>query len=157
MAFTPTGDSGGDSSSGGFTATGAGAGLGASVGAFFGSKEMNSAAVDGAKSFRDAAKAGQFAVDPDKAKSAIKDLERAEEHAIRKRVHAAHVAQRLPIGGSPFAQTAADAYQEGGKSALRAAEADIKVIQYYREGVEAAMKNYQRMDDDAAGSFGKGV
>jgi hypothetical protein len=153
MAFTPTGDSSGS----GNTASGTGAGLGASVGAFFGSKEMNSAAVDGAKSFRDAAKAGQFAVDPDKAKSAIKDLERAEKHAIKKREHAFAVAQQMKIGGSPFAQTAAAAYQEGGKSALRAAEADIKVIQYYREGVEAAMKNYQRMDDDAAGSFGKGA
>lgn len=153
MAFTPTGDSG-DS---GNTASGTGAGIGAGIGGFFGSKESNSAAVEGAKAFRDAAKAGQFAVDPDKAKSAIKDLMRAEEHAMKKQEYAARVAQRMQIGGSPLAHTAADAYQEGGKSALRAAEADIKVIQYYREGVEAAMKNYQRMDDDAAGSFGKGI
>ncbi|MGH3431264.1 MAG: hypothetical protein ACRDQB_00350, partial [Thermocrispum sp.] len=131
-----------------------GAGIGAGIGDFFGSKEQSSAAVDGAKSFRDAAKSGQFAVDPDKAESAIKDLVRAEEQAQTNMRTAQKVPQRLPIGGSPFASVAADAYQEGGESAYRAAQADIKVLQYYREGVEAAMKNYRRMDDDVASSFG---
>lgn len=146
MAFTPTGSSGDSSDTG--------AGIGASIGDFFGSKEKSSAAEDGAKSFRDAAKGGQFAVDPDKAKAAIKELDRAEKHALKAREHARRVAQVMPIGGSRFARTASEAYQQGGESAYRAAEANINVFQYYREGIEAAMMNYRRMDDDASGSFG---
>jgi hypothetical protein len=45
----------------------------------FGSAEKNSAALKGAKAFRDAAKAGKFAVDPDQAEKALKELDAAEE------------------------------------------------------------------------------
>ena len=115
----------------------------------FGSSEKNSAALKGAKAFRDAAKAGKFAVDPDQAKKALDELHRAEASAEL----ACSVARDPEIGGSDFAQTAKKAYREGGESASDAIMATIDVLRLYREGIDAAMKNYRGLDDDAAGRF----
>jgi hypothetical protein len=121
--------------------------------ALFGSSEKNSAAIKGAEAFRDAAKAGKFAVDPDQAKRALRELDSAEEDADNALTYARSVARRPEIGGSDFALSASDAYYDGGDSALQAALAAKEVISAYREGVEAAMNNYRRMDDGAAGTF----
>jgi len=119
----------------------------------FGSAEKNSAALKGAKAFRDAAKAGKFAVDPDQAKKALDELHRAEASAELAFSVARSVARDPEIGGSDFAQTAKKAYREGGESAADAVMATIDVLRLYREGIDAAMKNYRGLDDDAAGRF----
>lgn len=121
----------------------------------FGSAEKNSAALKGAKAFRDAAKAGKFAVDPDQAKKALKELDSAEACVDVVLLVARELGQAPPVGGSPFASaTAGPSYAEAGRSAADAVEATKKVLGYYREGIEAAMKNYRQLDDDAASSFG---
>ena len=121
----------------------------------FGSAEKNSAALKGAKAFRDAAKAGKFAVDPDQAKKALSELDEAERHVSQARSYVRELMQPVPIGGSPFAKgTAVPSYQHAGTSATEALEASAMTLQYYREGIEAAIKNYQKMDDSAASSFG---
>ena len=120
----------------------------------FGSAEKNSAALKGAKAFRDAAKAGKFAVDPDQAKKALKELDAAEESLGRMAVHSRELRQAPPIGSSPFASGGASpSYVKAGTSAADALEATMKVLSYYREGVEAAMEHYRRLDDGAASSF----
>ncbi|WP_286901358.1 hypothetical protein [Thermocrispum sp.] len=128
--------------------------IGGSVAALFGSSAKNSAAVEGAKAFRGAAKAGKFAVDPDQAQKAIRQLEDAEDSLKKASAISEYLAQ-LPIGNTPFASnSAAPAYAEAGQSAKNSLEATRKVLQYYREGIDAAMKNYRRLDDSAATSFG---
>lgn len=149
MAFVPN-------ASGTTGAEESGGGIGASIGKMFGTDSSRSEAVKGAEAFKSAAKAGGFRIDPDAAKAALKDLDRAEEAAFKNQRAADRVARRLPIGGSPYAQEIAGKYQEGGMSAQKAIEADIKVIRVVREAVEAAVKNYQRMEGDNAQSFDRG-
>lgn len=144
MAFTPTGPS----------VPAEGSSIGASIGDFFGSGEKQSAAIKGAESFKAAAKAGKFSVDPEAAKAAIRELERAEDHARNMRMNVTRVARRPSIGGTPYAQQAAGWYEEGGKTALKAVEADQKVLALYQEAIEIAMRNYRRTDSDNAQSFG---
>jgi hypothetical protein len=120
----------------------------------FGSAEKNSAALKGAKAFRDAAKAGKFAVDPDQAEKALKELDAAGESMHVSGLDYRTLAQAPPIGSSPFASSGASpSYMKAGSSAVDAIEATRKVLSYYREGVEAAMNNYRRLDDGAASSF----
>src|SRR5690606_10588411 len=120
----------------------------------FGSAEKNSAVLKGAKAFRDAAKAGKFAVDPDQAEKALKELDAAEESMHVSGFDYRTLAQAPPIGSSPFASSGASpSYMKAGSSAVDAIEATKKVLSYYREGVEAAMNNYRRLDDGAASSF----
>lgn len=149
MAFT-RGDGSGSISSGD-------TGIGASLADMFGSKKEKSAALDGAQGFRDAAKAGQFRIDPELAKGAVKDLMRAEE-AVRSVVYKAEMLAQAPrIGGSDYAYKAAGWYRQGGESARDAVIAFAKVLKMTREGYEFAVRNYERMDADASQTFGKGL
>lgn len=127
------------------------------VNAFFGSSESKSKAVEGAEAFKAAAKSGEFRIDPERAKAAIRELERAEWVLRESRRDAEVVAQEPPIGGSPYARQIAAKYAEGGNSAREALVSFIKVIRLTREGYEAAIKNYQRTDDDSAQTFHKGL
>ncbi|MFO7190701.1 hypothetical protein [Thermocrispum sp.] len=137
MAFVPTGP-----------AVSAG-----SLEALFGSAAQNSAAIKGAEAFRNAAKAGKFAVDPDQAKKALNYLRVAEVDVRATLQSARELAHEPKIGSSDFAHAARQAYLEGGRSAVEALASTLKVLELYREGIDAAMKNYRRLDDDAAGRF----
>lgn len=153
MAFTPDAD-------GGFLPDqGSSSNEAASfdVNAFFGSSESKSKAVEGAEAFKAAAKSGEFRIDPERAKAAIRELERAEEAAQKNRYVTDIVAQRPKMGSSPYAQEIAAKYEEGGQSARMAVEADIQVIRLFREAVEIAMRNYQRTDDDTAQTMDNGL
>lgn len=150
MAFVPN-------ASGTTGAEESGGGIGASIGKMFGTDSSRSEAVKGAEAFKSAAKAGGFRIDPDAAKAALKDLDRAEEAALKNRRATDRVARLLPIGGTGYAKTIAGKYEEGGLSAKNAVEADIKVIGFIREAVEAAVKNYQRMEGDNAQPFDRGL
>jgi hypothetical protein len=85
----------------------------------------------------------------------LKELDSAEACVDVVLLVARELGQAPPVGGSPFASaTAGPSYAEAGRSAADAVEATKKVLGYYREGIEAAMKNYRQLDDDAASSFG---
>lgn len=73
------------------------------------------------------------------------------------RRHAQAVAQPLRMGSSPYARELAAKYHEGGLSAKQAVEALRDVIRLTREGYEFAIKNHQRIDDDSAQTFNKGM
>lgn len=150
MAFVPN-------ASGTTGAEESGGGIGASIGKMFGTDSSRSEAVKGAEAFKSAAKAGGFRIDPDAAKAALKDLDRAEEAAMKNRRAAEIVARRPPIGGTDYAKGIAGKYQEGGLSAQKAVDADIKVIRLVRGAVEAAVKNYQRIEGDNAQPFDRGL
>lgn len=149
MAFTPNSSEG--------TSAGAGAGIGGSLAAAFGTEEQRSEAVDSAKAFRAAAKAGQLRIDPDAAKAAIKEIARAEK-AMRDSRHRADVlAQRPKIGSSPYAQRAAGWYVEGGQSCHDAVLRFAEVLRYTREGYEHAMRTYERIDAGHSQTFDRGL
>lgn len=150
MAFVPDASgTGGDE--------GAGAGIGASIGSMFGTDSSRSEAVQGAEAFKSAAKAGGFRIDPEAAKAALKDLDRAYEAARENLFAADIVARRPPIGGSGYAKEIAGKYQEGGLSAKKAVAADMKVIELVRDAVQVAVKNYQRIEGDNAQPFDRGL
>lgn len=96
MAFTPDEGSGSTGHSG----------LAAAKSLFGDSGSMSDAnlakSLAGAEAFKAAAKAGRIALDPEQAKGAIKELERAEDIAWNMRRHAQAVAQPLRMGSSPY-------------------------------------------------------
>lgn len=150
MAFVPN-------ASGTTGAEESGGGIGASIGKMFGTDSSRSEAVKGAEAFKSAAKAGGFRIDPDAAKAALKDLDRAYEAAMKNRRRSEDVAQLLPIGGTDYAKLIAGKYREGGDSARKAVVADMEVIKLVREAIEAAVKNYERLEGDNAQPFDRGL
>ncbi|GAA5105157.1 hypothetical protein [Haloechinothrix salitolerans] len=128
-----------------------------SLAASFSNSKQQSEAIESAKAFSAAAKSGEFRIDPEVAKAAIKEIARAEKTMRDTLVRQDRLIQAPKIGDSPYANRAMKWYAAGGQSCITALQSFAEVLRYTREGYEHAVRSYERIDADRSQAFDRGL